>query len=141
MLGLTLRDNKDAGSARECRKYAPHADVLVLRQDALGAGVTAIIDEGVGVPPAATSAHLSQPRPNVMRRAANSYGVIDRADWPGNQVVSGKSPRPLAGSGSDLEVGVNRECRECNQYPEKCKQHLLLHVTRHRLLGTVWLRT
>ena len=100
---------------------------LIVWQDTFGAAVAAVIDEVVGVPSSAVGAHLDKPRPDVMRRATNRDGVIDRADRLGNQVVSSKSPGTLVRSGADLPARVNRKYREHYRYSEENEQQFLLH--------------
>jgi hypothetical protein len=108
---LTLHDDEHIRSSGKCGEYPAHVDALIRGQDAFGAALTAVIDEIVGIPSGAAGAHLGQPRPDVMRRATNRDGVIDRAEGLRNQVVSGKSPGLLARSGADLPPGVNRSRR------------------------------
>jgi hypothetical protein len=97
VLPLALRDQEPAGSSGECGEYASHADVLIIGQDAFGAKLTAVRDEVVGIPSGTARTHLGQPRPDVVRRATNRDGVIDRAQGLRNQVVSGKNPGRSSG--------------------------------------------
>src|SRR5208337_3073453 len=99
VLPFALRDYEHVLSSGECGEYASHTGVLITGQDAFGAALTAVIDEVVGVPSGAAGAHLHQPRPDLMRRATNCNGVIDRAKGLRNQVVSGKSSGLLVRSG------------------------------------------
>jgi hypothetical protein len=102
VLPLALRDQEPAGSSGECGEYASHADVLMIGQDAFGAKLTAVRDEVVGIPSGMARTHLGQPRPDVVRRATNRDGVIDRAQGLRNQVVPGKNPGLLVRSYADL---------------------------------------
>ena len=118
-LRVALGHEKHVSSAEKCREYASHTDVLVLGQDVLGAAMAAVIDEVVCVPSGATGAHLGQPRPDVTRRAMNCDSVIDGSQGLGNQIVSGKRPGLLTGSGVDLRAGINSECHKDSQYRGK----------------------
>jgi hypothetical protein len=89
--------------------------------------VATVVNEVVGVLSSPVGAHLSKPRPDLMRRATNRDGVIDGADWLENQVVSGKGPGALVSRGADLRAGTNRKYREHYRYSEKNEQQFLLH--------------
>src|SRR5271169_2275823 len=62
-----------------------------------------------------------------MGRATNRDGVINRAEWLRDQIVSRKSQGPLARSGADLPARVNRKCCEDYQQRGKYHQRFLLH--------------
>src|SRR5271169_255744 len=132
MLGIILHDRKYVGYPRERGEYTARLDVLKLRQDAIRTAVAAIIDEVVSVPPSSAGSHLDKPGPDVMRRATNGDRVIDRADGPGNQAVSGKSPRLFAGSRADLHAAVSRKCREDYQCSGEHNQYSPFHGHANR---------
>ena len=132
MLGLILHDRKHVGYSRERGEYTARLDVLKLRQDAIRTAVAAVIDEVVSVPPSSAGSHLDKPGPDVMRRATNGDGVIDRADGLGNQAVSGKSPGLLASSRADLHAAVSRKCREDYQCSGEHNQYFPFHSHANR---------
>jgi len=94
--------------------------------------VSAVIDEVIAVPSSAPGAHLGQPSPDVMGRAMNGDGVIDRANGLGNQVVSGKGLGYLARCSVDLHAPVSRKCHEDRQSPRKYDQYLFPHELADR---------
>lgn len=103
-------------------------DILIVLSDAVGAAVTTVVNEVVGVPSGPVGSHLSQPWPDVMSKATNRDGVIDRADRLGNQIVSGKGPGTLVRSSVDLHGGINRKHREYYRYSENNnEEQFLLH--------------
>jgi len=71
-----LRYDEDILCSGKRREHASNRDVLKFRQDSLGAPMTAIVNEIVGIPSGASRTHLGEPRPNIGRRAMNCDGVV-----------------------------------------------------------------
>lgn len=94
----TLRDQEHVLGSGDCRQYASHADVLILRQNAFGAALGTVVNEVVAVPHGAARTHLGQPRPDIMGRPTNRDGVVDGSEGLRNKGVSGKSPGLLVRS-------------------------------------------
>ena len=74
-----------------------------------------------------------------MRRATDGDRVIDRADRPGNQAISGKSPGLLARSRADLHAAVSRKCREDYQCSGEHNQYFPFHGHANRKSSPVGL--
>ena len=120
--GIALCNNEDILCAGESREDSSGRGVLEFRQNALGAPVTSVVNEIVGIPPGVARTHLSEPRPNVVGRATNGDGMVDCPDGIRNQVVARKGLLPFGSGGADLLFGVAGECHEYRCSPSHDEQ-------------------
>ena len=111
------------------REYVSCGNILVFGQDTLGAAMSTVVYEVVGVPSRTSRTHLDEPRPNILRRTMDRDGMADRTNRVWNQFISRKILGAFGSRSFDLHTGVRRQYSY--HYDECCRNDSNLLSPRH----------
>ena len=93
--GLKCEHDESLPNPRERWHSGAHPELLVGRQNLIGAAAPAVIEPVIAVPSGPPRAHLHQPRPDLPGRRVDRDGVGERPDGRRDQLVTREALGPL----------------------------------------------